>query len=344
MPVHRLNGVDAFVVVDLHEPPVATGPVRRGEKILASSATELARTITYAYAALGMRRSGASAGVNAPDDAADAALEGFQSAAAALVASGAFLPDPGKGVDEAVLAPLRAGDPRHPALFGPAGGLLTAELDALSAVVAAEAALGALDGRRVAIEGFGDAAVPLVRQLADRGARIESIATAKGTITLDGSGAAELVEGWKAHGPAVVEHLGTDSRTPVAVLGAEVDVLFAGSKLGVIGDKASQFVRAGTVVPTGPMPVTAKAFADLGKLGTVVLPDFVVAAGRLHAAWADHATPIDGLARGASEAVAGLVREVAGAEGGVWLASCRRAEAFLSAWQPKLPFGRPLAS
>ncbi len=106
----KLSTVDAFVVVDLDDAPVATGIVRQGPKILPSGAEDLARSLTYTYASLGMQRSGASAGINAPDDAKAEPIAAFAAEIAAM--GGAVLLDPGKGVTAADLAPVRANDPR----------------------------------------------------------------------------------------------------------------------------------------------------------------------------------------------------------------------------------------
>ena len=76
MAVRKLESVDGFVVVDFADAP-ATGIVRRARKILQSSATDLARSLTYSFASFGIERSGASAGINATDDGAEDAIGAF---------------------------------------------------------------------------------------------------------------------------------------------------------------------------------------------------------------------------------------------------------------------------
>ena len=65
MKLHKFSDVDAFVALDLPDAEAASGPVRWARKILQGGAKDLARSQTYTYAALQMRRSGASAGINA---------------------------------------------------------------------------------------------------------------------------------------------------------------------------------------------------------------------------------------------------------------------------------------
>lgn len=182
----KLSGVDAFVVVDLDGAEASSGPVRRARKVLPGGVRDLARSQTYTYAVLGMRRGGASAGINATDADRAEAVAAFAEQAAPLVADRTYLPDPAKGVDEADLAPLRADDPR-----GRSGAFL-AGCEALSAAAAAEAALGGLDGRTAAIEGAGAGGPALAEALAERGAAVvetgpESWASAPVDVVFAGS-------------------------------------------------------------------------------------------------------------------------------------------------------------
>jgi glutamate dehydrogenase/leucine dehydrogenase len=328
----KLTTVDAFVVLDLDDAPVSTGIVRGAAKILPSGAADLARTLTYSYASLGMARGGASAGVNAPDDARAAAIEAFVAEIGPLVAGGTFLPDPGKGVREDDLAVLRADDPRQPVPERAHDRLVAA-----GAVAAAEHALGSLDGRTVAIEGYDEATRQLVGELIERGAKVVAVSTAKGTVQ-DPAGLSPFE---LAKGAAIV---GDGAEPAFKVLGADCDVLFTGSKMGAVDHKGAAFVKAKAVVPTGAIPVTAKALAVLRRAGTVVFPDFVVLTGPLLAAWDD--TGADGAALEATTraTVGAILGEVAGHPDGPLLGACERAEAFLRTWRSTLPFGRPLAA
>ena len=74
MKIHKLDSTDAFIAFDLEEAPGAVGIVRRARKILQDGAGLLARSTTYSFAAYEMQRGGASAGINAEDDAHDEAV------------------------------------------------------------------------------------------------------------------------------------------------------------------------------------------------------------------------------------------------------------------------------
>lgn len=312
MRVHKLTSVDGFVVFDLDDAAVASGPVRHGEKIIVASATELARSTTYAYALLEQPRSGASGAVNSPPDGKAAAVEAFFAEVAALP----FLPEPGRGVE----LPVRVDDPRR-----------VIDRDA----VAADCAMAALTAivpdpgdLRIAIEGFSTAALPLAERLRAAGASIVAVAgDAKAAFAAEGLSADRLRE---------IASSGGGDDPANRIFGADADVLFAGSKLGVLGDVASTYVTAKTVIPTGPAPFTAKAHANLRKAGVEVVADFAVAAGALAAQWSVDADP--------AAIVGALVTEAREHDDGPYLAACYRAEAFLRTWQAKQPFGRPFAS
>lgn len=94
MALQKLTSTDAFVVTDVPDSP-ASGVVRMGKKILQSSAKDLARSATYSFAAFGLERGGASAGINAIDDAVPAAISSFVEEASQI--EGLDL-SPGKGV------------------------------------------------------------------------------------------------------------------------------------------------------------------------------------------------------------------------------------------------------
>jgi len=323
MQVQRLAGIDGFVVFDLApgaEPLVATGIARHGEKILIGSATEYARAVTYGYALLNVKRGGASAGVNSPPADRDAAVIGFVDAIAGL--GGSYLPDPGKGLSAADLAPLAESDPRTQ--------IDTAAVVAAAAAAAATAAGVDLSGARVAIEGYTQSSSALVAELHRHGAQVVAVATERFLVADKGGLSAEQLA-QAADGLA-------EGDPANRVFGVAADVLFAGSKLGAVSNVAAGFVKTKAVVPTSPSPFTAKSYAILRKAGVEAVPDFAVLAGVLHAQWTG-ALPAE-----AAKVVADLITDCRRDADGVYLGACYRAESFLRTWQQKLPFGRPFAS
>jgi hypothetical protein len=117
---------------------------------------------------------------------------------------------------------------------------------------------------------------------------------------------------------------------------AECDVLFVAGKAGVLDHPTAEGVKATTIVPLTPVPVTARALAVLGREGRVVLPDFLSIAAPLLAAHDPNAgDPV--------QRIRDVTIALADQGTGLWLAAAQRAEAQLATWTNEKPFGRPLA-
>jgi glutamate dehydrogenase (NAD(P)+) len=334
--IQKLASTDAFIVFDLDDAPSA-GITRSAPKILVDGATALARTLTYRFATFERQVGGASAGVNAAPVARPEALAAFVSEVEPLVRDGRLLTDPGRGVPADAFGGLREVDPRPSDYWG-SGEKLTA----IGVAAAADAATGGLAGRRVAVEGFDQVGVEVAAQLAARGAKVVAVATADGTAVAEaGLEPGALAAAWAEHGAAMVGTLAGEASAPAAVFGVAADVLVTGSKTGVVDHDVAAGVEARVVVPSGPIPVTAKALAALRRRGVVVLPDFVSTAGPMFAGWPDDAGRDAEVE--AAVAIERSLLEVLSHADGPLLGACYRAEAFLSTWRSELPFGRPLA-
>ncbi len=333
----KLSTVDGFVLVDLDTAPGSVGIVRSAPKILVSGAEMLARSITYTFAAFGIQASGASAGVNAKPEERVAALTAFAEEVASF--DPPVLLDPAKGIDPANLAVLTAKDPRRPSLRDVHEGVSGAdELLASGALAAAEAASGSLRGRRVVIEGFGPVGVALARQAVAAGAIVVAVATTAGSaFEPDGFDPVALAEAWLSQGEAMAKSIGSAQKPAWAVWGADADVVFCGSKTGAMTHEGAALLKASTVVPLAPVPVTTKALAVMGRNAVSYVPDFVSVAAPLLAGLGalEPAACVD--------KISALITECVGAPEGLFLAGCARAEAFLRTWQDSVPFGRPLA-
>ena len=339
MRIHKFESTEAFIAIDLEGAEASSGPARWAKKILQGGAKDLARSQTYTYAALGMKRGGAAAGISAPTEDRAAAIEAFLTEAETLVADGTYLPDAAKGIGPNELAPLHAADPRDTARLGD----FADRCDGVSAVVAAHHAVG-LDAKTIAIEGFENLGPWIADEAIGRGARVTAISTATGTVTNEsGFSLAELNEAFAAHGADCVNDLGEVGH-PMVVFGSGADVVFAGSKVGVIDHKVAEGLEGcASVVPSGRLPLTARGLAVLRKAGVQTPADFVALAGSTFAMWGDVSRSDDEIVAGVREDIGDLCDELQGHDDGLLLAACYFAEAFLLEWQDGLPWGRPLA-
>ena len=343
MRLHKFSDVDAFVALDLAGAEAASGPVRWARKILQGGAKDLARSQTYTYAALQMRRSGASAGINAEAPVRAEAVAAFVAEAAALVTEGTYLPDAAKGVNDQDLAPLRDGDPRNAGRLDAFG----AQCDGLSAAAAADAAVG-LDGRTAVVEGFSATGPALAEAVVRRGGRIVGLATAEGSLaSADGFDPAALAEAWSTHGGKALSSLagsGDGLDKPDALWGVGADVVFAGSKMGIVNHGVAEGLGCLALVPSGRLAYTSKALAVCRQRGVAAVPDFVALTGSTIAAWSSPDAGDDEVRDEIARTVSALMAEALTSHDGPFLGACYAAEAFLSTWQDELPFGRPLAS
>ena len=337
--VHKLEESDAFIVFDLDAGVAHAGIARVAPKILVDGARTLARSLTYLYATFEQQMGGASAGINATPEGRDAAIAAFVAEVAPRVADGSLQLDAGKGLTDADLAPLQ--DHR------PGGGIDPGSRRVLlgaGAVAAAGRATNGLAGARVAVDGLDAATLSVVTELAAAGAAIVAVSTTAGTVGhLDGIEPAQLTAAIAEHGASAIEHLDLEVGPVAAVFSADADIVFAGSKVGAIGHDVAATITARQVVPIAPVPVSAKALAVLRRSGTVVLPDFVTAAGPWFPTFPGAAGTPDELRATVIDRISAVTDEVLAYADGPLLGACHRAEAFLATWQESLPFGRPLA-
>ncbi|MEQ8841687.1 MAG: hypothetical protein RIB98_11965 [Acidimicrobiales bacterium] len=344
MRIHKFSSTDAFVAIDLETAEASSGPVRWARKVLQGGAQDLARSQTYTYAILGMKRGGASAGISAEwPDRADA-VSAFATECAELVAAGTYLPDAAKGVEESDLAALREADERDTGRLAGDSPNFADRCEGLSAAVTAHHAASGLSGKSVAIEGFAENGGALAAAVIERGGVVSAIATATGTVTKSGGFAADdLIDGWRAKGADMVEDLGEVGH-PMSIFGSGAQVWFVGSKMGVVDHEvAAQIGEASAVVASGRVALTARALAVLGRSGVAVPADFVSLAGSTLALWGDANRSEAEILAGIVEDIGDLTAEFKTHDDGPFLAACYEAETFLSTWQESLPFGRPLA-
>ena len=111
------------------------------------------------------------------------------------------------------------------------------------------------------------------------------------------------------------------------------DILFCGSKMGVIDHEIAEKLSFSVIVPTAALPITTRAVAVCKRRNILALPDFVTTAG-----------PLIKDENLTEETLSSIVNEVIDHADGPLMGACERAEVYLSTWQSELPFGRPMAS
>ena len=174
------------------------------------------------------------------------------------------------------------------------------------------------------------------------------VSTAQGSLAAPGGfDPAALAEAWSAHGDKLLDALAAADHglgMPDALWGVEADVVFAGSRMGIVHHGVAEGLRCRALVPSGRLAFTSKALAVCRRSGIAALPDFISLAGATIAAWSSPDTSDAEVRDEITATVAALVADALASDDGAFLGACYAAETFLSRWQDELPFGRPLAT
>jgi glutamate dehydrogenase (NAD(P)+) len=343
--IERLATVDAMIAFDL-ECPTSAGGTRLAPDVTEGEVRLLARAMTYKLAVLGVPIGGAKAAIRAGLETRDDAIRRYCEEIRPLVSERRFLTATDLGTypeDFASLPSTGTADLMHE----PYDGMpLDAYLTGLGVVVAAEAALGGIGGRTVALEGFGKVGGAVARVLAARDGRLIALSTVHGCVRRAGGfDAKELLALRQEHGDHLIEHLGVPVLPRAALFETEADVLIPGARPGVLSAEVAAWVAARVVAPAANVPYTGAGLRVLDERGVPALADFVCNAG----ATAGYMTPAGSGVDDAISLVERRVRDLTEAAvadpDGAYAGSSRLADAYLRGWlDPSLlPDGPPLA-
>jgi glutamate dehydrogenase (NAD(P)+) len=196
-----------------------------------------------------------------------------------------FIPGPDMGTDEQCMAWVKDEIGRAVGLPREIGGIPLDEIGAtgfgvaIAAEVAAPAAGLALEGARVAVQGFGAVGKHAARSLARRGARLVAASDSHGTVADAGGLDIEALIAHKDAGHPVTTFdrllaLGRD-----AIIDVDCDIWIPAARPDVIRAENVDRVRARLVIEGANIPVTEEAEARLHARGILSVPDFIANAG-----------------------------------------------------------------
>jgi glutamate dehydrogenase (NAD(P)+) len=348
MEVVRLRGVDAFVVFDLDDAPHNAGGTRLAPDVTEREGALLARAMTYKFAVLGHPLGGAKGLVRSHADGRGAAMERYCEEIRPLVTSRRFATGPDLGTYESDFVSLRPANWEPHVMNAVVDGVAFEDvLTGFGVAVAADVGLGGLEGRTVALEGFGKVGAGVAREFTRRGGRVVAVSTVAGCVA-DPAGLEldELSEARAAHGDQLVSALGRECHPREALFEVDTDVLVPGARVGVLDEQRAGRVPARAVVPAANVPYTTGGLEVLGARGIAAHADFVCnAAAVVGYTSPTSASKNDVLAR-VEETISGLVRACADDGRGPFAAASAIAEQFLQTWRPAggLPPGPPLVS
>ena len=342
--LRKLSSTNAFVVTDLEGAP-SFGIVRSAPKILQGGAKDLARSMTYTFASFEMQRGGASGGVNAAPEERDEALNNFVDEIHDDVSTGMLGLNAGKGILPSSFQGLYEVDVRSPMRFESYGeDNLETYLTALGPVLCADRVVP-LDGKTVAIEGFGEHGPAMIDLIEEKGGKVISLSTLSGSVTeSSGFNASDIRQKWNESGIDFVKSSDGNGDPAWKVFQSGADILFTGSKMGAVNHLTAEKLEIAALVPHQPIPFTARALAILQRKNTIVVPDFIAVSAPIFASWPGESTDSSQIIQFAEDQVGTVLDEVSKHDEGLFLGACYHAESFLGTWRESPLFGRPLAS
>ncbi len=346
MVIHRLSTLDAIIAFDFDDAPVNAGGTRYAPDVTEHEASLLARAMTYKFGAIEIPTGGAKGAIRGTADQHDDLMRAYCEEIRPLVRAAKFLTGPDLGTSEHDFDPLRDPDSTSVMLTEINGVPIEDLLTGFGIVVAAETAMGTIEGTRFAVEGFGKVGGGVAREAVRRGARIVAISTLDGCVHDDKGLDIELLMSLRReHGDAVVRKANyAFDEDPSALFDVEADVLVPGARTGVITADVAERLKTPWIAPAANVPYCADAIDTLKQRRIRYLPDFVCNAGAL-VGYTSNASDAPEVFRLVEQRVTSLMSRASADPRGPFEGACAIAEDFIASWRgpDKLPDGPPLA-
>jgi glutamate dehydrogenase (NAD(P)+) len=279
MKTLHLKTVNAYVAFDF-ECPTSAGGTRLAPDVTERETQLLARAMTYKFAVLGVDIGGAKATIRATPAEREDAIRRYCDEIRPLIEQRTFLTatDLGTVPDDFLSLP---GGEQEGLMHSEYHGMpLDAYITGLGVAVAAETTLGGLDGRTVAVEGFGKVGGATAVEMTRRGARLVAFSTIHGSVQkTNGFDVNRLLELRAQHGDRLVDHLGSELKPPAYLFAVDADVLVPGARIGVVDEERSAVLKARVVAPAANVPYTVGGLRVLRERKVTALADFVCNSG-----------------------------------------------------------------
>ncbi len=302
------TGIKAFIVVHRLVGGICGGGVRMSSNVTCAEVAQLARTMTYKFAAMGVQVGGAKSGIvydprSPGKKEADAV---FGRMAMPLLSTVYMIgEDMGTnaedvsiiyntaGVDPIEMARKKAKErgitlnlPENVELSKLGGESFEEIITGYGIAEAADEAAHLLSleltGATVAVQGFGTVGSITARNLARRGARVIAVTDIEGTISNnDGLDVEKLIAAKDQHG--TIDRSKLDF--PFTKGGGEgwltagAQIVVPAAVAGAINEKNVKTVTAKLILEGANIPITPGAQEVLTKKGTPIIPDFIANAG-----------------------------------------------------------------
>ena len=280
----------------------ARGPGKGGIRMVPDISTEevmgLARAMTWKNAMADLPFGGAKSGIKAdprkltPEEK-EAHMRAFARKIREVVPGG-YIAGPDMNTTEREMAQFadEIGTPKACTGKPASVGGLPHELGstgfgvATATRVALEHSGGGLEGKSVAIEGFGNVGTFTMKFLTEWGAKVVAVSDSKGALyDKDGLDYDELMAAKQEKG-SVTSGKG-EKMDAAKLFKLPVDILVPGARPDVINTGNVADIKAKVVAEAANLPAKYEVEQVLMKKGVVVLPDFVANAGGVISSWCE---------------------------------------------------------
>jgi len=283
---HPGAGLKAIVVVDNVACGPSIGGVRMAPDVSLSECFRLARAMTLKNAAAGLAHGGGKSVIVGDPGMPAAEKERLMRAFARAIADlHGYIPGPDMGTDERCMAWVNDEIGRSVGLPAAIGGIPLDEIGATGFGLAAavEVARGRLDmalqGARLAVQGFGSVGRHAARFLAERGAVLVAASDSRGAVHDAGGLDIATLTRIKREGGSVTDYPGAAALAGDALLGVDCDIWIPAARPDVIREDNQHLLRARLVAQGANIAVTEAAERALHARGVLSLPDFIANAG-----------------------------------------------------------------
>jgi glutamate dehydrogenase (NAD(P)+) len=279
-------GLRAVLVVDNVARGSAVGGLRMAPDVSVEECARLARAMTLKNSAAGLAHGGGKSVLwgdpRMPRERKERLIRAF---AHALRNEEDYIVGPDMGTDESCMAWIKDEIGRSVGLPAALGGIPLDEIGATgwgisrAAEVAAPWCGLALEGARVAIQGFGAVGKHAARFLVQKGARLVAASDTRGTLHHPaGIDVARLIALKDAGGSVCDYPVGT-KLDPDAIVDVECDIWIPAARPDVIREDNVARLRTKLVLQGANIPFTLGAEQTLHERGVLVIPDFIANAG-----------------------------------------------------------------
>jgi glutamate dehydrogenase (NAD(P)+) len=279
-------GLEAVVVVDNVACGPAIGGVRMAPDVTVEEVARLARAMTLKNAAAGLAHGGGKSGIVADPAGPPADKERLiRTFARAIRSLTEYIPGPDMGTDERCMAWVKDEIDRAVGLPRVIGGIPLDEIGAtgwgvtIAAEVAAAAAGIALDGARVAIEGFGAVGQHAARFLATRGVRLVAASDSRGAVHDPAGLAIDALMAHKRAGRPLADFPGGRAIGRDALIGVPCEIWVPAARPDTLTTENVSGLQAKLVIQGANIPATEPAERWMHAHGILSVPDFIANAG-----------------------------------------------------------------